>query len=159
MERFLRYRHKHYSPLYPEGSFESCIIGNTRNTILVKQGTQNPQKPFAAGDHFEIRRVIISLDQIGPSTCDLLQLSYTPTPRWLHQTIDPVYIWNNTTDGTPTGAVGLADPPILEGVDFFNNVPRPSYTPYAYPHPLVSGSSSTSDLPGAPSNLRIDGGL
>jgi len=27
---------------------------------------------------------------------------------------------------------------VKDGVDFFNGVPKPGYTPYAYPHPLVT---------------------
>ena len=147
------------SLLYPEGSFQSCVLGNTRDTITVKAGSQTVSKPFAPGDHFEIRRVLLSLDQVGASTCDILSSSSSPTPVWLHQTIDPVYVWNNTLNGTANGAVALADTPIIEGLHFFNNVPKPGYAPYTYPHPLVSGSSTSSDLPDAPSNLRIDGGL
>src|SRR5436305_3746780 len=34
-------------------------------------------------------------------------------------------------------------PSIKSGRDYFNRTPKPGYTPFVYPHPLVSGVSST----------------
>jgi hypothetical protein len=176
------------------GPFFSSIISNTADTIIAKAGSQRPNKIFAAGDRFEIRKVIQSLDMIGASTGDLLsneqarhqsadrpsqtqrnkrgeaaggrdrrpnpvwpraagQLrghgkdgTNSPVPRWLNQTIEPVYVWNNTKDGVANAGVAIApDRPIKEGVHFFNNKPKPGYKPFTYPHPLLSGESRTED--------------
>jgi hypothetical protein len=123
-------------PPYPHGFF-SAVSSNTSNTITVEKGSQIIDKPFVAGDHFEIRKVIQGLDMVGASTGDLLS-GINPSPRWLHQTIEPAYIWNNTKDGVPNGGVAVAaDSPIQQGVHFFNNQAKPNYEPFVYPHPLT----------------------
>jgi len=71
-----------------------------------------------------------------------------------NQVSEPCYSWNNVNElGHPVNfAPTLLGYFILEGVHYFNNTQPPfSYTPYTYPHPLVSGS------PPAPTNLRIQG--
>jgi hypothetical protein len=73
--------------------------------------------------------------------------------RTTNQTLSPVYAWNNTANGAPTNVyVYNAKQHIVEGRDFFNDIQRPGYTPYTYPHPLTSGTQSA---PSAPRNLRI----
>jgi hypothetical protein len=126
------------------GPFFSAVVANTSDTILLEAGSQQPNKIFAPGDHFEIRKVRQSLDMIGASTGDLLS-GKAPTPRWLNQQIEPVYIWNNNFDGRANAGVATApDTPIKEGVHFINNKTKPGYKPFRYPHPLVSeGFSST----------------
>jgi hypothetical protein len=125
------------SSLYPDGFF-SAIISNTKNTIKVESGSQIIDKPFRAGDYFEIRKVMQGLDMIGGSTGDLLPAGAAPTPRWLNQAIEPAYIWNNVTDGVlNSGVVIAADPQIKSGVHFFNNKSKLGYQPFVYPHPLV----------------------
>jgi hypothetical protein len=144
------------SSLYPEGFFHSFVVSNTKNTITVAPGTQTPEKPFKAGDHFEIRRVILSLDQVGASTCDLLtDQATTPTPVALHQTVEPVYVWNNTSDARANAGIASAEAPIIEGKHYFNNVTKPNYTPYTYPHPLVTGQPNPPAQPLPPTNLKI----
>jgi hypothetical protein len=180
------------------GPFFSTIVSNTADTIIARAGSQRPNKIFAPGDRFEIRRVIQGLDMIGASTGDLLsdgegrqhspdlsfpnqrnkreegtggrgtargrgmnpgraravaepreqgkKGAYPLTPKWLNQTIEPVYVWNNTKDGVENAGVAIANPPIKEGVHFFNNKPKPGYKPFVYPHPLVTADSK--DLSG-----------
>jgi hypothetical protein len=62
------------------------------------------------------------------------------------QDLAPMYVWNNTVNGqaarlTVNDPWGCANPSmsdhIQEGRDFFNDIPRPGYTPYTYPHPLT----------------------
>jgi hypothetical protein len=83
----------------------------------------------------------------------------------------PVRIWGNT--GTSTGGcsgtvqqggkVCNASPnTIVAGRDYIfsadNSAAQPGYSPYAYPHPLQSGSTgggSGGNAPQAPTNLRI----
>jgi len=90
----------------------------------------------------------------------------------------PLYVWSNTCDGTDGGCsngyqaafpddavdTSFSSMPtsahVVSGRDYINNgnTPKPGYTPYAYPHPLQSGSNnggSSSNAPGAPTNLRI----
>jgi hypothetical protein len=139
---------------YPNGFFSVCT-DNTSNTITVKAGSnaKNLTKPFAPGNHFEIRKVILSLDQPGAGTTDMPtdETSVTPTPENLHQGIDPIYSWGNSVNNV----AGAGDATIavvgsmVQGVHYLNGVARPGYTPYVYPHPLVSG------VPGPPQNLRV----
>ena len=71
-------------------------------------------------------------------------------PRWMHQENEPCYSWNNTDQNNNpvnfTQSSGGAS--ILVGRDYFNNTPMPGYTPYTYPHPLVSGASVPTDFNG-----------
>ena len=125
------------------GPFFSDIVSNTSDTIIAKAGSQRPNKIFAAGDRFEIRKVIQGLDMIGGSTGGLLS-GDAPTPRWLNQAIEPVYVWNNTKDGVANAGLAIApDRPIKEGVHFLNNKAKPDYKPLVYPHPLVTIDTTT----------------
>jgi hypothetical protein len=139
---------------YPNGFFSVCK-GNTSDTITVMPGTNAPNltKPFAPGDHVEIRKVIFSLDQPGAGIADLPadETSATPVPENLHQTIDPIYSWGNSVNDVPGAgdATTAANGSMVQGVHYFNGIARPGYTPYVYPHPLVSGSL------GPPANLRV----
>jgi hypothetical protein len=103
-----------------------------------------------AGDQYQIHKVLISMDQPCRGAGDLIRGDFdhpvnarTGTPSWVHQALEPAYSWNNVY--TPTGApvnVELASGAwavLQEGRDFYNNTPMPGYTPYTYPHPLVSG--------------------
>jgi hypothetical protein len=66
------------------------------------------------------------------------------------QTLSPVYAWNNTINGSPMlvgGAQGAQV--IVKNRDYYNSA-LPGYTPYPYPHPLVTGG------PSAPTNLHVE---
>ena len=64
---------------------------------------------------------------------------------WTRQVIEPCYEWNNiyTPDGTPLqGMIYQANAPMTPGVDYFtDHRAMPGYTPFVYPHPLVTGSA------------------
>jgi hypothetical protein len=70
-----------------------------------------------------------------------------PAPVWPNQVLDPVYVWGNTLNGVASGmavdATGNVPLVIVAGRDFKNEV-KLGYTPYQYPHPLVSGSGTSS---------------
>jgi hypothetical protein len=79
-----------------------------------------------------------------------------PTGVWPGQSIEPLYCWSNTLSASPTGAdpcTGTIIPniPILtNGVHYVNGKAKPGYTPFTYPHPLVTaelGSTSNSVAP------------
>ena len=63
-------------------------------------------------------------------------------PAWPNQATEPMYSWNNTNadDGSQFGYTVSANGgfTILAGRDYFNGTIKPGYTPYTYPHPLVS---------------------
>lgn len=57
------------------------------------------------------------------------------------QTIEGVYEWDNefTTAGGGLKIANYNGNVLIEGRDYFQDTPKPGYTPYVYPHPLVSG--------------------
>ncbi len=92
------------------------------------------------------------LDQVGRSTGTLVSGDNTPTPQaWTEEALEPLYQWNNTVDGRQASVNSDNPNHIQSGRDFYNNVARPNYSPYAYPHPLVSAEQPA---PSPPANLR-----
>ena len=82
------------------------------------------------------------LDQVGWGTCDLLPRDPDPPASWPHQSSEPLYLWNNNwtpVPSNPGGVVGSQNLVIRENRDYLNDTPKPGYTPYTYPHPLVTG--------------------
>jgi hypothetical protein len=89
----------------------------------------------------------------------------------------PIYAWNNGSDSTCVGggacdnrtvvylngpasdqAAYIKATPHSNGVvDFVNSgsTPKPGYTPFTYPHPVISGALVP---PAAPTNVRVIGG-
>lgn len=77
------------------------------------------------------------------------------------QADEPVYFWNNklhTGAATPLVVHSGSAAYIKEGVDYYTTQ-KPGYVPYAYPHPLVSGSTATTTTvvgpPAPPTNFRV----
>ena len=136
----------------------SQVTSNTSNTLTLFNYTSGTsQAHWTAGDKYEIRRPSILLDQPGRGQGDLITgatpiNSTTGKATWPHNALEPAYSWNNKY--TPTGAsvnfkAGFSNVRLQqEGRDFYNNTPMPGYTPYVYPHPLVSGLAP-------PTNLKI----
>jgi len=75
-------------------------------------------------------------DQIGRSTDQWLWTDENPYPP---QEYDPFYQWNNTHEGSNIDVYvhNNCGVHIQENRDYYNNVERPDYTPYTYPHPLI----------------------
>jgi hypothetical protein len=71
--------------------------------------------------------------------------STTGNVAWPHQILEPAYMWNDVF--TPNGHLVPLSPAIIastvlqSGRDYFNGVQMPGYTPYTYPHPLVTGAA------------------
>jgi hypothetical protein len=136
------------------------IVSNTSNTITYTSRydpTSFPIHPlsFAAGDTLEIRKLVKILDGVGVGTGSLIQGTTPIVPAgWNDQVSEPCYSWNNVNElghqvgfGPNSGSPGYF---VLAGVHYFNNTSPPfSYTPYTYPHPLVSGA------PAAPQDLHV----
>jgi len=135
------------------------IDSNTSNTLTVEYYPDSGGGAiWKAGDQYQIHRALILLDQPGRGQGDLITgttpiNSTTGTAAWPHQALEPTYSWNDKY--TPTGAsvntqIGSDNGPFqLPGRDYYNNTPMPGYTPYTYPHPLISG------VPVPPTSLRV----
>jgi hypothetical protein len=98
-----------------------------------------------------------ALDQPGKGAGGLLT-GDTPVYPWPagsnNQADEPCYEWDNLANGADMGFEPGAST-IRVNEHFFVNTPAPGYTPYAYPHPLVSGAPAPPLSPSAPTNLRI----
>jgi uncharacterized repeat protein (TIGR01451 family) len=132
------------SPVDKNGEHaQTYLIGNTSNTL--KQGKT---APFQVGDKYEIWKVKTSLDQPGQGSGILLTgLPPNASPvTWPQRGYprEPCYSWNNIDPTNGTQMDIIADEPSIKlGRDYFNRTSKPGYTPFVYPHPLVSGISST----------------
>src|SRR5678815_4788348 len=92
--------------------------------------------------------------------CFITQVCFDP-----HQKIDPVYFWNNVWlwNGGGNGLkIANYHPNLIrENVHYFDEKgPKPGYTEYVYPHPLVSGSTPPPQptTPSAPTMLMTTSG-
>ncbi|HMC28898.1 MAG TPA: hypothetical protein VKM56_14000 [Verrucomicrobiae bacterium] len=121
----------------------SEILSNTSNTITYSENGGYPTPPamsFCAGDSLEIRKVVHALDQPGRALGSLI--TGTPPLRpagWNNQVTEPCYSWNNTTGNAPVNF--SAGPGVRANEHYFNNTRMPGYTPYVYPHPLVTAEA------------------
>ncbi len=124
------------------------ITSNTSNTLTWIPNAYSGLATLSicAGDSVEIRRVIQAMDMPGRARGGLLANTFNP-PRplgWNNQVTEPVYAWNNGLMH-----VNTTIPTIHEGEHFINGTPMPGYTPYVYPHPLVSGQPTPGPAPSA----------
>jgi hypothetical protein len=117
-------------------------LANTSNTITCSQLVfeQDPRLKFNPGDTYEIWKVTQVLDQPGTGKTMLLNGigSWPTTMQSVNQAPEPCYSWNNKNATKNTAInLGSTEPQMVEGSAFFNNVVKPNYTPYTYPHPLT----------------------
>lgn len=132
------------------GNSFSLIIANTANQVTFASSLYGSAKnlSFSTGDTFEINKVDQSMDQIGVIGGSALGGANVPS-AWVNtQTVSPWYEWANTREGGAdvsfsTGFGGGGNfPTVKANTHYFNNTPKPGYTPYTYPHPLVSGMTN-----------------
>jgi hypothetical protein len=144
----------------------SMIIGNTASsggastfTYMGSAGYNETTMHFNSGDHFEIRKVMAAFDGPGRGKGDLLagdlttlHNTVTGIKSWPRNALEGIYFWNNHKDSAtgPLSTLGSSGIPTIGGWLF--TTAKPGYTPYVYPHPLVSGSAPP---PSAPRNLRV----
>ena len=118
----------------------SWILSNTSNTITYVNNGIYPGESatsFCAGDSLEIRKVDHALDQPGRALGSLVTGNPPVRPAgWNNQLSEPCYSWNNTTGNAQVNFE--AGPGVRPNADYLNNTPKPGYTPYVYPHPLVT---------------------
>jgi len=116
----------------------SAITSNTENTITYKSDPYADDLAWNTGDTYIILRCYPCLDQVGRSTGNLLSNWDPPLPQeWPDQAVEPFYEWNNTINGEDADIVSDS-PHLLENRDYYNDTQRPGYSPYTYPHPLVT---------------------
>lgn len=134
------------------------VTGNNVNTMTFQASRSSwLQVKFSPGDPFEIHKIYPMIDQPGMGTGDLLSpTNGNPAPIYLNETPDPIYIWGNSLQVmyqslTSIGATGWsAYPNVQPNRDYFNNVARPGYVSFVYPHPwvtLMDGSNTNAVVP------------
>jgi len=135
------------------------ISSNTTNTLTVAAVVITDEPPtlgFNTGDTFAIHKVLRIIDQPGSGAGDLIvgnppgstNLTGTSWPHYPNQALEPLYSWNNTLNGVNVNFEHSdANNNLRENGDFYNNTPMPGYTPYVYPHPLVSGMPTPTPTP------------
>jgi hypothetical protein len=138
----------------------AIILSNTSTVLTVAYSDSHGLgTTWSSGDSYQIHKALISQDSACRGAGDLVTgdtpiNSTTGTASWTHQALEPVYMWNdkytpNNSDVTiyAPSSIGI-NFVLTEGRDFFNNIPMPGYTPYTYPHPLVSGGGHGPQSPG-----------
>jgi hypothetical protein len=132
----------------PSDGANWLIVSNTAITLTLRQwGDPCCIRTWAAGNTYEIRRVLQCLDQPGAGQGDLIS-GDNPTPHWLNQVKEGNYSWNNiyTPNGHHINLIS-ASPNVILGRDYFNDTPLPGYAPFTYPHPLVTDQPSPTPAP------------
>jgi len=103
----------------------SRILSNTSDTIVYDTQTpDNQPKAFNTGDGFAIYKVLVALDQPGRGKGDLLAgmppvNTVTGGSNWPHQSLEPIYAWNNTVNGSPVN-LGSSYSTLQENRDYYN---------------------------------------
>jgi len=125
------------------------ILSNTSNTITFAGADFGANLNFNVGDTFKIYRVVQALDQPGRARGSLITGGSDPNvpPGWNDQVTEPCYSWNNIAGGTQSVGFYGSEYTIRPGEHYFNETPMPGYTPYTYPHPLVTGTGTPTPTP------------
>ena len=112
------------------------ILSNTANTLTWASATFGTEMTIAGGNALEIRKVLHLLDQPGRGQGSLITGNPPVSPQgWNNQVTEPCYAWGNA----PQAPVFAPNTAIVRANEhFFDNTPMPGYTPYVYPHPLVT---------------------
>ena len=120
-------------------------------------GLANGQNPW---DQNSDQSGHLTLDQPGAGLC-LDQIRGNPpinqrtgSAAWPRQQAEPIYVWSNNWTPVPNNPGALINPvtaSIQLGRDIIDNgnTPMPGYTPYTYPHPLVTGGGTPTPTPAA----------
>jgi len=132
-------------------SYFSVVNSNSANTMYyLGTGLVQSHAPmtFNTGDHFKLYFVYVTLDQPGRGSGDLLHdngqdskgnelviNTVTGIASWPREILEPIYCWSNTLNGALAG-MASPYPGIQSGRDFYNNTPKPNYTPFPNPHQL-----------------------
>src|SRR5438552_3499361 len=123
----------------------SEIVSNTGNTVSCASSSLT----FNRGDSYQIHKIISLLDGPGRGKGSYISGgndSTAPTPTaWPNDALEPVRVWNNTLvdrgNGLPLAYSQSAV--VRQNREFYvstdSSAALAGYTPYAYPHPLVSG--------------------
>jgi hypothetical protein len=125
----------------------ATVLSNTATRIYFKDADGLAADiVFNTGQGYRVYFITNVIDGVGMGSGDLLG-GDVPTNSvlggvaWPRQTVEGVYVWGNTFDGTN----GIVAPPLAGGYalirkdwHYFDLMEKPGYTPLVYPHPMVS---------------------
>ncbi|HEY3760395.1 MAG TPA: hypothetical protein VGN23_01430 [Verrucomicrobiae bacterium] len=142
-----------FAPITSNTSNTIYYIGSDSASASIVAGTP---LTFNNGDGFQIHLVYAALDQPGRGSGDFIRDdgmtsqnnlytidTVTGVPSWPREALEPIYSWGNTLSGANT-ELSSSYPGVLSGRDYYNDTPKPGYTPYIYPHPLDLGGPTYS---------------
>jgi hypothetical protein len=114
------------------------IRSNSATEAYLAEPEAHEPTVFNTGDRVEFYKIIAALDMPGMGLCDKLKRGAEgqPLPPWPNQQIEPIYSWSNTLNGANAKIV-VVGKVMLRGVHYFDDTPKPGYTPLTYPHPLA----------------------
>jgi len=100
------------------------------------------------------------IDQVGWGSGNLMFNDNPPSlVAWPQQVLTPLYIWGNTYAPTTSQYAKEVSSQhsawIVAGREYTIGTAKPGYSPYIYPHPLVSGSTNSNPPPAPPQNLAV----
>lgn len=122
------------------------IIASTANSVTWAANSFSSDLAVVPGDTFQFWRVQYAMDMPGRTGGSLWTNSPSLRPGgWNNQDNTPCYQWNNANIGGGNPAsfnASVDDFVMIEGVHFTNNVVKPGFTPYPYPHAIRAVSES-----------------
>jgi hypothetical protein len=128
------------------GSYFAEITANDTTTITFKACEQGAEyfMRFVASDTFSLWKVTHAMDQPGRMGGSLVSGDAPTRPGgWNDQTTSACYEWSNTGPSSSNINWAAAAASIVENTHFINDTAKPGYSAYTYPHPLISGETST----------------
>ena len=87
------------------------------------------------------------LAQVGRGEGTLFSGSPPMPQAWPMQVSDPLYVWGNSTDAGVPFVMNKTPSVLALNRDWIESSPRPRYTTFVYPHPLVTRTDAGSDMP------------
>ena len=128
------------------------IYDNTFN--VAQNGNQDPYMAIRAGSGVIFNNHTSGAQNLGIEEIELVEEdSGYPAAyqigRGKNQSLDPAYVWGNGSNM----AIRSHSSNVAVNRDYYLT-PKPGYTPYVYPHPLVTGTPAI-QTPQAPSNVRL----
>jgi hypothetical protein len=160
-----KYQSKNFTSSYITSVLNSHTLEVSNQTGYLgvttsPSGVNGPNVRFFAGDHYQIRKILVSLDQPGRGKGNVIvgKIPKDTVQTNPDQDLDPCYAWENRILGTNAIVnIESQQPTIMEGRDFYNHSARPTgpragdgerrdgtpiwtvgnpYREYTYPHPL-----------------------
>jgi len=119
----------------------ALVIDNTTNTVAFTQdNTVSAYMPFASGDAYQFRKVLVVLDEPGRGAGALLSGNPANPVFWPSNAVETIYQWSNTYQNVQSPLINNGGYyPLVDGREFSNNAVAPGYAPLVFPHPLVTG--------------------